>query len=104
MTLSARNRQDANALPRSAQTPARRKVEQIRAQGYGYTENIPFLGGATLCVLLPVTIHNQPVALGLGGVVDRVRANRERYLVALQRAAKSIQHSDPFDMPIDIEI
>ena len=80
------------------------EVEQIRAQGYGYTENLPFLGGATLCVLLPVTIQNQPVALGLGGVAERVRANRENYLAALQRAAKSIHPSDPFDMPIDIGI
>lgn len=80
------------------------EVEQIRAQGYGYTENLPFLGGATLCVLLPVTIQNQPVTLGLGGVAERVRANRENYLAALQRAAKSIHPADPFDMPIDIGI
>lgn len=80
------------------------EVEKIRAQGYGYTENLPFLGGATLCVLLPVTIQNQPVALGLGGVAERVRANRESYLAALQRAAKSIHPADPFDMPIDIGI
>ncbi len=27
-------------------------------------ENIPFVGGGTICVLLPVTIQNQPVAAG----------------------------------------
>jgi DNA-binding IclR family transcriptional regulator len=68
-----------------------REVRDARTRGYGWTENIPFLGGATLCVLLPITIQNQPVALGLGGAGERVRQNRDRYLTALRRAAKSVQ-------------
>ncbi|PHP65239.1 transcriptional regulator [Zhengella mangrovi] len=79
------------------------EVAKIRKQGYGYTENLPFLGGATLCVLMPATIQNQPATLGLGGVADRVRANKERYLGVLQRAAGSVQPTDPFEMPVSIE-
>lgn len=79
------------------------RVREIRQQGYAWTENIPFLGGSTICVLLPITIQNQPVTLGLGGAVERIRKNRERYLAILQRAAKSVTPRDPFDLPIDIE-
>lgn len=79
------------------------KVREIRKTGHCWTENVPFLGGGTICVLLPVTIQNQPVVLGLGGAAERIRQNRERYLAALQRAARAVQPSDPFDQPIDIE-
>lgn len=79
------------------------RVREIRQTGHCWTENVPFLGGGTICVLLPITIQNQPVVLGLGGAAERIRINRERYLAALQRAAKSVQPSDPFDQPIDIE-
>lgn len=79
------------------------KVREIRKTGHCWTENVPFLGGGTICVLLPVTIQNQPVVLGLGGAAERIRQNRERYLAALQRAARAVQPSDPFDQPIDLE-
>jgi DNA-binding IclR family transcriptional regulator len=79
------------------------KVRGIRQTGYCWTENVPFLGGGTVCVLLPITIQNQPVVLGLGGAAERIRQNRDRYLAALQRAARAVQPSDPFDQPIDIE-
>ncbi|RST87655.1 transcriptional regulator [Aquibium carbonis] len=79
------------------------RVREIRQTGYCWTENVPFLGGGTICVLLPISIQNQPVVLGLGGAAERIRLNRDRYLASLQRAAKSVQPSDPFDQPIDIE-
>jgi len=79
------------------------RVAEIRQTGHCWTENVPFLGGGTICVLLPISIQNQPVVLGLGGAAERIRLNRDRYLAALQRAAKSVQPSDPFDQPIDIE-
>ena len=79
------------------------RVRAIRKRHYASAENIPFLGGATICVLLPVTIHNRPAVLGLGGALERIRRNHDRYLAALQRAARSIKSSDPFEQPIDIE-
>lgn len=79
------------------------KIRKIRAQGYASAENIPFVGGGTICVLLPVSIQGQPVTLGLGGAVERIRQNHDRYLAILQNAAKSVQPADPFDMPIEIE-
>ncbi len=67
------------------------KVRDIRKKGYCWAENIPFVGGGTICVLLPVTIQNQPVALGLGGARERIRDNHDRYLAALRRAARSVE-------------
>jgi hypothetical protein len=48
-------------------------------------------GGATVCTLLPVTIHEQPVAFGLGGALERVRPLQQRYAALLRRAALSVQ-------------
>ena len=67
------------------------QVRAIRSQGYAWAENVPLPGGATLCVLLPVTIQDRPVALGVGGALDRMREHRDRYLGLLQRAAAAIR-------------
>jgi len=80
-----------------------KRLRQIRGKGYCSAENVPFLGGGTICVLLPVTIQNQPVVLGLGGANERIRQNHDRYLTVLQRAARSMRPSRSFDEPIDIE-
>ena len=79
------------------------RVRKIRKSGYCWAENVPFLGGGTICVLLPVMMQNQPVVLGLGGAAERIRLNHDRYLAILRRAAKSVKPADPFDQPIDIE-
>ncbi len=80
------------------------RIQEIRKNGYGYVEDIPFLGGGTICVLLPMDIQNQSAVLGLGGARDRVRQNRDNYLKVLQRAVKSVRPNDPFDQPFDLEI
>jgi DNA-binding IclR family transcriptional regulator len=80
-----------------------KRIHDIRGKGHCFAENIPFLGGATICILLPVTIQNQPVVLGLGGAAERIRLNRTRYLAVLQRAAKSVKSENAFEQPIDIE-
>lgn len=79
------------------------RIREIRARGYGYAEDVPFLGGGTICMLLPIKIQNQPAVLGMGGARDRIRENRDRYLAVLQRAVRSVRQVDPFDQPIDIE-
>lgn len=79
------------------------RIREIREKGYCWAENVPFLGGGTICVLLPIQIQNQPAVLGLGGAAERIRQNHDRYLATLQRAAKSVRPADPFDQPIDIE-
>ena len=66
------------------------RVAALRGQATVYAENIPLLGGATLSTLLPVTIHDQPVAFGLGGALERVRPMQQRYATLLRRAALSV--------------
>ena len=79
------------------------RIRQIRGKGYCSAENIPIQGGATICVLLPVTIQNQPMVIGLGGAAERIRQNFNRYLTVLQRAAKSVKMDDHLDEQIEIE-
>lgn len=69
------------------------RVHEIRRNGYCYAENIPFLGGATLAALLSLKIQNQPVVLSLGGALERMRDNHDRYLHALKRAVASLENS-----------
>jgi DNA-binding IclR family transcriptional regulator len=80
------------------------KLKEIRARGYAHAENVPFLGGGTLAVLLPVQIQGQPAVLALGGVAERVRTNFDRYLSALQSAAQSLAPTQEFDTPVRIEL
>jgi len=68
-------------------------VAKIRREKYGHGENIPFLGGSAICVLLPVTILDQPVVLGIGGPLERMRVNRARHLSILRRASKALAPS-----------
>ncbi len=67
------------------------KVDEARRLGYAMAENLPFAGGATLCVPLPIMIQGQPAVIGLGGWLERIRENRTRYLNVLKRAARDIQ-------------
>jgi DNA-binding IclR family transcriptional regulator len=90
-----------NASDRVKLPETMKRIRQIRGKGYCSAENVPILGGATICVLLPVTIQNQPVALGLGGAAERIKQNFSRYLGVLQQAAGSVKASDTPDQPID---
>ena len=79
------------------------RVRDIRAKGYCLSQDMPFVGGATLSMLLPVKIQNQPAVLFLGGAKERFVEHHDRYLAVLSRAVKSVKPADPFDQPIDIE-
>ncbi len=68
-----------------------RRVNEARSVGAAYTEHIPLPGGASVCVMLPVTMQERPVVLGLGGAVDRIRANRDRYLRHMHDLADTLR-------------
>jgi DNA-binding IclR family transcriptional regulator len=68
-------------------------VRQTRSKRFGYAENMPNLGGASIGVLLPLLVQGQPVALCCGGVLERMRKNRSRYLAIIQKVAKSLERS-----------
>jgi DNA-binding IclR family transcriptional regulator len=70
-------------------------VKIARERGYGYGENSPVVGGATLGVVLPTTIQGQPVVLGCGGVLERVRENKQSYLSSLKKVSSEFGASLP---------
>ena len=69
------------------------KVASLRRSKVAYAEGVPLQGGATVCVLLPVAVHDQPVVLGMGGALDRVRPLKARYTALLKRAALEMGQS-----------
>ncbi len=68
-----------------------RRVVALKDEPLVYVEGAPFTGGATICALVPVTINDQPVVLGLGGMLERVRTHRVKYTAALRRAVASVR-------------
>ncbi|MBR0825116.1 helix-turn-helix domain-containing protein [Bradyrhizobium manausense] len=88
-----------NAADRVKPLDMIRKIREIRGKGHCSAENVPMLGGATICVLLPITIQNQPVALGLGGVAERIKQNASRYLSVLRQAARTVKAGDTGGQP-----
>ncbi|MCO6188476.1 IclR family transcriptional regulator [Rhizobium sp. L1K21] len=80
------------------------QIDTIRANGYGYIEDLPFEGGATFAMLVPELVQGQPVTLALGGVTERFRRNHDLYLEALRKAVKSIRTDPDFDNPVQIEL
>ena len=66
-------------------------IADIRKRRYGYVENLPFEGGATLAVMLPVLVNGQPLVLAIGGALARFRKNYDAYLDALRTSAASVK-------------
>lgn len=79
-------------------------IEKIRTNGYGYVEDLPFEGGATLAMLLPQLVQGQPITLALGGVTERFRRNHDRYLLALRKAVQTIRTDPDFHNPVQIDL
>ncbi len=67
------------------------RVREVRARGTAYAENVPLLGGATLCVMLPLKVQGRPVVLGMGGALERIRAHREEYLQLMLDLVKTLR-------------
>lgn len=67
------------------------RIQAARREGVTYAENIPLAGGATVCTLLPVTVQGRAVALGVGGAIERMRPNRERYTQLVKELASSLK-------------
>lgn len=65
-------------------------LPRIREQGYAYAEDVPFLGAATLCVLLPILVQGQQVVMSVGGLVERIRPRKNELVRLLKRSAASL--------------
>lgn len=88
--LIRRANQMLRAAERVAITEMLQRLNGLRETKVAYAEDMPLLGGATLCTLLPLRVQGRPVVLGLGGAIDRIRQHRDAYTRALLRAAASV--------------
>ncbi|MEY2685562.1 MAG: hypothetical protein RJA09_2707 [Pseudomonadota bacterium] len=70
------------------------RLREVRAQGWAYAENVPLLGGATLCVPLPMKVQGRPVVLGMGGALERIRPNQNAHLRLMQDLVATL-HNEP---------
>ena len=48
-------------------------------------------GGATVATLLPVQIQGKAVVLGMGGTIDRIRPNKDKYLKLVRDLSASLK-------------
>ncbi|MFV5516638.1 IclR family transcriptional regulator [Acinetobacter gerneri] len=78
------------------------RIRQIREQGYSCTGNLPFQGSGTISVLSPINIHGQPVTIGIGGELQRIKHNFEEYLELLRHGVKRLENNNNFHLPIEI--
>lgn len=75
------------------------RVGEIRRRGYAYVENMPFEGGATLAIRLPIMAQGQQLVLAIGGALPRFRSNHAAYLAALQAAVASLRPDGQVTVP-----
>lgn len=76
---------DAGADPsRPFIDAAMKGIEHVRQHGYIYGENTPFLGGATLGFEVEANSFDRPIVLGCGGVIERMRADKDRHIAAIR--------------------
>ena len=61
-----------------------RHVAEIRRNGYCFVPDLPVPGAASVAMLLPSRFHAQPIAVGVGGHVPRLRANLPKILTAMR--------------------
>ena len=66
-------------------------IISARERCLAYGENIPFVGGATLGISLPIKVNGQPVVIGCGGVLERMRANRNRYIELMEEGLLNLK-------------
>ncbi len=83
------------AIPRSQDrqplTLMQERVAQARKERTAYAENLPLVGGATVATLLPVKVQGKAVVLGMGGTIERIRPNKDKYLKLVKELAASLR-------------
>jgi DNA-binding IclR family transcriptional regulator len=67
------------------------RVAQGRREGVAYAQNIPLVGGATVAVLLPMRVQGKAVVLGMGGTIERMHPNKDKYLQLLKDLSASLK-------------
>ena len=66
-----------------------KELDQIRRDGYAYTEGTVNPAVGVLAVEMPTPASQPPMALGIGGQIETLRRERTRYLELLERALRA---------------
>ncbi|RIX83217.1 IclR family transcriptional regulator [Acidovorax cavernicola] len=76
-----------------------KELDRIRQDGYAYTEGTVNPGVGVLAVEMPTPPSQPPMALGIGGRIDTLRMDRERYLALLNEALQPYRARTPSGRP-----
>lgn len=63
-----------------------KELEHIRRDGYAYTEGTVNPHAGVIAVEMPTPPSQPPMALGIGGKIETLRTERDRYLSLLRQA------------------
>lgn len=66
------------------------RIRDARRHGWTMAENIPLVGGATICVTLPISAQGRAVVLGMGGTIERIAPQKKEYLSLMQNLAAQL--------------
>jgi DNA-binding IclR family transcriptional regulator len=66
-------------------------LDQIRQDGYAYTEGTVNPLAGVIAVEMPTPASQPPMALGIGCMIEELRSNRERFLELLRGALRPYQ-------------
>jgi DNA-binding IclR family transcriptional regulator len=63
-----------------------KELDKIRRDGYAYTERTVHQYGGVIAVEMPTPPSQPPMALGIGGDIDMLRRERDRFLDLLRKS------------------
>jgi DNA-binding IclR family transcriptional regulator len=65
-------------------------IGRVRRAKYAYAEHMPLPGAAAVCVSIPIKLQGQSVALGIGGLADRLQPRLSELVQVLHESAAAI--------------
>jgi IclR family KDG regulon transcriptional repressor len=83
--INAYRRPQEEKVPMAELKPV---LREIRHQGYAYTERSPFRNGGLIAMLLPAPSHEDRMAVGIAGPLDRIRSRRPELVKILRETIK----------------
>lgn len=68
------------------------RIDTYKSQGYASSEGLFTAGSGTITMLLAAPQHQPPMVIGLGGRITALRANRDRFVDALNEVVRQHRH------------
>jgi IclR family transcriptional regulator, KDG regulon repressor len=78
------NAEEPNPARRVAWRTLRPVIQTIREEDYGYSENLVYPGVGMIAMLVPPQPHQDPLVIGIGAPLERLRASRQKVVKTLQ--------------------